>query len=326
MLKKHSFKLTSIALFVSLIAAPMVNAGTAGLSGRVDVKKLAADVKVVPNTANLSGRMAVKKLNVEVDRAAYAEVDGEIDNLRESIILDAVDAVVETNNALIALENNQTEVALASIKTAIGKLAVTLKREPDLGLKPIHVRKTIHDLKADPAIIKENIAMAEKHLKAGELQHARMLISPLVSDITVTTTSIPLSTYPDSLKAVVPLIDDGEIAEAKGALQTLLNTLITKDLIVPLPPLRAELALQEAETLVINENRTEEENQRLQELLTLAHDDLTLSELLGYGNKERFKAMHDLISEIENDIADGKGGTGWFDTIKQQWSDLFNVN
>ncbi len=257
--------------------------------------------------------------------SAHAKVDGELDKLRESIISDAVEAVVETNNALILLEKNLPKDAISAIKTAIGKLAVTLEREPGLGFKPIHVMKTVHDLQADPGIIKKKIEAAEKHLNDGELQHARMLIGSLVSDVTISTTSIPLSTYPDSLKSVVPLIDDDKILEAKSALQTLLSTLVTKELIVPLPPLRAEAALMEAEALVENEKRTEEENKALQALLTQAHDELTMSELLGYGDKKEFQPMHDLISDIEKKMSDGKGGKGWFDTITKQWSALFSA-
>lgn len=315
--KKYFFKRSTTALCATFVASialsPIVSAETAGLSSRDAVKKLNAEATEATEAT-------------ESDESAQVEVDTEIDKLRAGIIEDAVTAVVETNNALIALEKDQPKEALAAIKTAIGKLAVTLEREPALGLKPIHVMKIIHDFRADPAFIKEKIEAAEKYLKDGELQHARMLINPLVSDITISTTSIPLNTYPDSLKVIPPLIDEGKTVEAKSALQVLLGTLVTKDLVIPLPPLRAEALLTEAETLVENEKRTEEENKKLQTLLTQAHEELKISELLGYGDKEVYKSMHELINDIEKKMSDGKAGKGWFDTIKQQWSKLFNTN
>lgn len=258
-------------------------------------------------------------------KSAQSIVDSEVDKLRENIISDAVDAVVESNKALMFLEKNQPKDALSAIETAVGKLKDVLEREPALGLKPIHVSKTVHDLQADPAIIKKKVEAAEKHLKEGELQHARMLISSLASDITISTTSIPLKTYPDGLKAVVPLIDEGKIAEAKVALKTLLSTLITKEMVIPLPPLRAEGLLMAAETLVENEKRTEEENKQLEALLTQAHNEIKMAEALGYGDKKAFKPMHKLINDIEKKIAEGKGGKGWFDGIKQAWGSLFSA-
>lgn len=37
----------------------------------------------------------------------------------------------------------------------------------------------------------------------------------------------------------------------------------------------------------------------MQTLLTEAHDELKMSELLGYGDKKAFNPMHELINEIE---------------------------
>ncbi len=256
-------------------------------------------------------------------KAAEDKVDGEVDKLRTNIVSDATEAVIESNKALLALENDQPKEAISAIKTAIGKLAVVLEREPALGLKPIHVMKTIHDLNAEPAIIQMKIEAAKKHLQDGQLQQARMLLSPLVSDITITTVSIPLSTYPEGLKSVIPLIDEGKTLEAKIALSRLFSTLVTKELVIPLPPLRADAALAEAEGLAQNENRSKEESEQLKALLIIAHDELRVSELLGYGDKKSFKPMHELINEIEKKMADGKGGKGWFEGIKQAWGNLF---
>jgi len=284
-------------------------------------------VKHADDTATKTSDSAVKKgpnKPTEYAKEAEAKVDSEVDKLRKSIIADATEAVIESNKALMALENDKPKEAISAIKTGIGKLAVTLERDPTLGLKPINVMKTVHALTAEPAIIQKKIEAAEKHLKDGQLQHARILLSPLVSDMTITTTSIPLSTYPESLKAVVPLIDAGKTQEAKVALSKLLSTLVTKELVIPLPPLHAEAALMAAEVLVQNEKRTEEENEKLKTLLSQAHEELKISELLGYGNKEAFKPMHELINEIEKKMADGKGGKGWFDGIKKGWGNLFS--
>jgi hypothetical protein len=48
-----------------------------------------------------------------------------------------------------------------------------------------------------------------------------------------------------------------------------------------------------------------------------------MAELLGYGTKRSFKPMYEQLDHIENKTASGKGGKGWFDSIKQQLSQLF---
>lgn len=260
--------------------------------------------------------------SAEVD-SVQPKIDKEAEEIRKNIISDAVDAVVETNNALIALEQDKPDEAITAIKSAIGKLAIVLKRDPDMGLKPVHVSQTVHKLHATPEIIQEKIKAAEKHLRDGELQQARNLIGPLVSDITLTITSLPLNTYSQNIKSVVPLIDKGKIDEAKMALMSLLNTLVVKDVVTPIPPLLAEKFLLNAETLAEKENRTDEENETLNNVLKEARNQLKISELLGYGNKESFQSLYQQIDEIDQNTAGGQAGKGWFSSIKQQWSSVF---
>jgi hypothetical protein len=53
-----------------------------------------------------------------------------------------------------------------------------------------------------------------------------------------------------------------------------------------------------------------------------ARTQLEMAELLGYGNKDVYKPMHEQLDEIEQKTKGGKGGKGWFDKIKQQISEL----
>jgi len=47
-----------------------------------------------------------------------------------------------------------------------------------------------------------------------------------------------------------------------------------------------------------------------------------MAELLGYGKKEDYKPMYEQLDGIEKASAGGNSGTGWFDRIKKQLSDL----
>jgi hypothetical protein len=107
-------------------------------------------------------------------------------------------------------------------------------------------------------------------------------------------------------------------------LQAVLNTLVvTTDDVIPLPKLRAEHLLKEAQELAEKKDRSQEDNEKLAKTLQGAREQLQMAELLGYGKKKDYKPMYEQISEIENKSAGGKSGTAWFDKLKQQLSDLF---
>ena len=271
-----------------------------------DLKSYSAEVKVID------------------EEAVQPQIDKQVEDLRKNIIVDAVDAVVETNHALIALENDKSKEAIASIKKAIGKLEITLEREPGLGLKPLHVMKRINDLQVDPNLIQPKINTAQDLLKEGNLQQARVLLAPLVSEMNITITSIPLGSYPEMIRAVVPMIDEGKIDEAKLSLRRLLSTLVVKDMTLPLPPLRAEALLLKAEKLAENESRTDDENKTLTNTFQEARNQLKIAEWLGYGDKNSFGVTYDQLNEIEKKIAGGKGGKGWFDNLKGNVKNIFS--
>ncbi|AOH37106.2 hypothetical protein BGP89_12735 [Luteimonas sp. JM171] len=92
--------------------------------------------------------------------------------------------------------------------------------------------------------------------------------------------------------------------------------------VIPLPVLRAEILLRNAEALAENKERTDKDNKTLANQLAEARNQLKMAELLGYGNKKAFKPMYEQIDQIEEKTADGKSGKSWFDKIKQQLSDL----
>ncbi len=242
---------------------------------------------------------------------------------RKKILKEAVAAVLNTEKALAALENKKTDEALKLLETVTGKLDLIMARDPDLALAPVDIKETIIDVYTDIDSIKAMTREAEKALDKGRLQEARNLIKGLASEIIISTTSIPLATYPDAIKAIAPLIDEGKTEDAKLALHDLLNTLVVTEHVIPLPLLRANLLMVEAETLTENTQRTDKENKTLDGLLKAVKHQLKLAEALGYGDKESFEPMYDQIEKIEDKISGGKGGKGWFDQLKQQFSSVF---
>jgi len=242
---------------------------------------------------------------------------------RKEIIAEATAALAETQNALKALDEKNTEEALAALERTTGKLELILARDPSLALAPVDVEVLTYDLLANLDTVKAMIHDAENLLEDGNVQMARPLVANLASEIVFRTTSVPLATYPDAIKAITPLIDAGKLDEAKAELQAALNTLVvTTDDVIPLPTLRAEWLLKKAEALAESEERTVKENETMADLLAEARTQLKMAELLGYGNAKSFQPMYEQLDQIEAKLAGGKGGEGWFDKIKEQLSDL----
>ncbi len=241
---------------------------------------------------------------------------------RKRLAADAFTALSETKNALKLLAEKKNDEALEALATVTGKLELIVARDPELALAPVDVQVITHDVLADLDTVKAVIKEAREALDDGEIQKARPLVAALASEIVFSTSNIPLATYPDAIKDITPLIDAGKIDEAKKALQVELNTLVITNEVVPLPTLRAEVMLKQAEELAEKKERTQEENDNLANLLTGSHDQLQLAEALGYGKKKSFKPIYEQIEKIEKQTAGGKSGKGWFDKVKQQVSDL----
>ena len=256
-----------------------------------------------------------------VDQAANKTISDRHDD----IYREAVDAIIETQVALSALSGKKpdTQKALAALEKSTGKLEIILAREPNLKMAPIDVAVETHDFLATPSTIKALIYDAEKLLDEGEVQKARLILQDLVSEIKISTTSIPLATYPKATKVAAALIDDGKIEEAKIALQSQLETLVVTKEIIPLPILRTMLLLGKAEVLTQKSDRSDSENTSLSLLLSEARMQLEMAELLGYGKAKNYQGIYDQIDLLEDQSSEGKSGEGWFKTIKQKISELF---
>src|SRR5215217_1049677 len=172
------------------------------------------------------------------ERAARSQAGNVMSRQRKTVIVEAASALVQTKDALRALDLKKPNEAVAALERASGKLNIVLARDPNLALAPIDVNITTYDVYTTLDAINKAREQAEDYLDAGEVQNARALLSDLASEIVVSVVNIPLKTYPDAIAAAVPLIDRGKINEAKAKLEAALSTLVTIDHVIPLPLLR----------------------------------------------------------------------------------------
>ena len=240
------------------------------------------------------------KSTQEVQPAVDRKTDEKVAGQREKMLSEAAAALAESRKALKALDEGKGDEAIKALEVAIGKMALIVARNPDLALAPVEVNTVVFDVFAKVETLKAAVKLATEYLKDGEVQLARPLVANLASEIVIESINIPLATYPDVIKAVVPLIDKGNFKEAKATLQTALNTLVVvKEEVIALPVVRAKTMLKEAEKLAENKERKEEDNQKLVKFLNDAQTQLKIAEILGYGDKKSFKPMYEQLDTIE---------------------------
>jgi hypothetical protein len=234
---------------------------------------------------------------------------------RSRMIAEAVSALQETQNALVAIDRNQRSEALEALARATGKLEILLAREPRLALAPVDLTVVTRDVVGDQRTLESLRDRAEQSLEKGRLQEARRLIADLASETVVRVSSLPLATYPSALKSAAAQLERNQPDAAKATLQTALSTVVVEDTVVPLPLHRAEVALDAAKQLAEKANRTEEDNRRLASLLGRARQQIRLGQALGYGTEDQMRQLLAEVDQIQSRTSGQRNGRGFFDRI-----------
>ena len=237
---------------------------------------------------------------------------------------EALEAVTGTQNALMALQKKDSKKALALLQDVSGKLDILLAKYPGLSLLPANVEADVYDFDGDSKQVKKLIDAADDLLEDHKVQDARHILDELISEMRISTTSIPLGTFPVAIKEAVNLIDKGKTDAAENALYDVLNMLVKTTEILPLPVLRAEALLTAASELEHKSDLTQAASRtEILKLTDAAKDKLKLAELLGYGAKDDYKVLYDAIDDIKDVIHSEKSAAAW-DKIKASLAALKN--
>lgn len=250
------------------------------------------------------------------------EVDEKLAERREAMLKEAHAALDETNAALRALEEGKNQEALEALARATGKLELLVARDPELALAPVDMQVVTYDLYATPKAIRAARDEAETLLEDGKVQEARVLLSTLASEIVISVRNLPLATYPDAIKAISPLIDEGKSEEAQVALRAALNTIVVTKHVVSLPVLRAGHLLAEAEELLGKEERSEQEQEQIDQLVATARAQLEIAEVLGYGRDADYEKFREQVAELEAKIRGDEPTEGTFARLRQSLAGL----
>jgi YfdX protein len=304
----------------------------------VSVVALATAIALFPAFAQTPDEAAspstepVQQEDRAVEEPVQKEAGSELEQKREELIADAVAALDETEKALAALEEGESQKALDSLALATGKLELIIAREPELALAPVDVDlitlDVLHDVD-DINAIREDIKEA---VAAGEIQKARSIIRRFGSELIVATTNLPLGTYPVAIKLAAAMIDAGDVDGAKQSLQTAMSTLVVTETVIPLPIMRARLLLEKAEESLKNgaepsksadgkaaedDVPADSETMEPADYIEAARKQLAMAEALGYGTADEHKELRKNLEELEAKVEGGEKTTTIFQTIAE---------
>lgn len=247
-----------------------------------------------------------------VERVASAAKHKLLNESDKPIVGEAVEIETDTQKAIVALQKKDLKGAESILKGVSAKLDGLLAKNPGLALVPATVETDVFDFEGSNKELAKAIDTAQDLLKHGKLQDARAILSELASEIRINTTSIPLGTYPDAIKQIIPLIDAGKIDQATVDLSNVLETLVETTEIMPLPVLRAEELLTVASELEHNDDLSQEKSrEEIQKFIDASKGQLDRAQLLGYGTKDDYKMLYSAIDGIHKVIFTEKSASAW---------------
>jgi hypothetical protein len=87
--------------------------------------------------------------------------------------------------------------------------------------------------------------------------------------------------------------------------------------VTPLPKIRAQELLQQAEQVAANVSHTQGDNQRVHNLIEATRTEIQLAEALGYGTKDDYKPLYAQLDDIQKKAEGGQSGKGLFERLEQ---------
>ncbi len=262
------------------------------------------------------GKRKVEKKEVtqKVDNAQ----DNYVNEQLKRVSNEAIEALNLIGEVLEAIDKQDKEKAIEACEKSLGKIEVLLARDPNLSQVPVDIREQVIDYPGTVDDIVHTKEVLKELIEDDELQAARDIMLNLASELDIFITLLPVGAYPAAIKGIIPLIEAGDFQEAKKLLIEILDTLVLEKIVIPLPVLRAQKAIERASDLT--KGKDDANKEELKELLDYAKEQLLLAQALGYGKvKEDYKDLLDEIEKIESILADkDKGTKDIFEELKEK--------
>ena len=246
----------------------------------------------------LFGANAWAESSANVSAEAVKSAKSEAKDNQVKVVQEAVDAVLLTQQVLLALDKKDVEGAKKSLEKAIGKLEVVLAHKNAPALLPIDSVITATEYLGDLNSVHTTLHTVKELLDDGKVQEARRLLNTLQSEIDIVTVNLPLISYPQALKLAAKYLADNKVKEARDVLEMALGTLVQNEIVIPLPILKAQALIEEASRVA------KKDKEQALKHLEAARKELKIAEALGYTSSSdtTYKMLDDAIAAIEKEV------------------------
>lgn len=236
--------------------------------------------------------------------------------LEESLSQDAIDAVMEAENAILASAKKDGKSAKKALTKANFKLQKLMAKNPDENsLLAVDFELEIMNFApAELNAIEKMRGQIDVAYKRGDLPETRYLMNGLISEIQVTTFNVSSADFSKQLKEASKLISDKKFDEASALLSNSLNTLTVQEWRVPIPFIEAEAQI------VVAEKHKGDNVELTKRSLEMAEIQLERALALGYvvNEKENFNSLKKHIMELKNQIHNKEERMKRFGIIKEE--------
>ena len=259
------------------------------------MKKILTSFVAIGVLATNSFAIDAKTAKINKNAVIKAEKKAQQNN---QLVNEAINAIRNTQDALIYLNGKDKKNAINSLKKAIGDLAVVLNSPNPPYLLPVDINFEAYQFQGNIKTVASLVKKAKKLVEKNNLPEAREVLNTLRDEIVVKTINLPLATYPAALKLAIKYINENKLKEAKEVLAMALSTLVEIKTIIPIPLVKAQNLIVEASKIV------KKDPKEALKYLDEAKHQLKLGEVLGYTSKSSttYKMLKDQINKIEKEI------------------------
>ncbi len=279
------------------------------------MKRILTSIAVAGLLATNSFAMDAKTAKVSKNAVIKAEKNAQQNT---QLVKEAINAIRNTQDALIYLNGKDKKNAINSLKKAIGDLAVVLNTPNPPYLLPVDINFEAYQFSGNIKTVASLVQKAKELVIANKLPQAREVLNTLRDEIVIKTINLPLVTYPAALKLSIKYINENKIKEAKEVLAMALSTLVEAKTIIPIPLVKAQNLIIEASKIV------KKDPKEALKYLDEAKRQLKIGKVLGYTSTSEttYKMLKDKINHLEKEIKAKHNTSSLFERLIEKIKDF----
>ena len=234
-------------------------------------------------------------------------------------VLEGYNKVLKATH-LLSIDGKEKD-AIKLLQEASGKFDIALAANPKLNLATIDANVSISELITTADLVKAKTDEAIDMLKEHKVQSAREILAIMRDEMVISTTYLPMGTYPTAIKLATRYLINGKKEDALTTLATALSTVVVEKAVVPLALVRAENLLKLASELDKNKGK-----EKAKDLLNAAQEQMQIAVLLGYADKnsKAYESIQKQIKAIKKEIKGKNLVEGLYDKVKSSLKNLID--